>query len=146
MENFVNLTITYQIWVTRHYMAIPLKRSIAKGLLEYCYLVCLIQDIWQYFLVYFSNNKFDYMVQFAFHSEPVFLYENHCECNLKLASRLWPVPFTLMFFFLYKHSRLPPENKKLLFDYCFFFSKLYHRAMFSYLCYETIQVPGSLSI
>ena len=47
------------------------------------------------------------------HKQP-FPYENHCKCYKKLASRLWPVLFTLTDFFLYKHSPLLLENKKLL--------------------------------
>ena len=43
-----------------------------------------------------------------------FPLENHCKCYKKLASRLWPVLFTLTDFFLYKHSPLLLENKKLL--------------------------------
>ena len=35
-----------------------------------------------------------------------FSYENYCECNTKLASRLRPVLFTLTNFFLYIHSPL----------------------------------------
>ena len=33
-----------------------------------------------------------------------FSRENHCECYRKLASRLWPILFTLTYFFLYIHS------------------------------------------
>ena len=42
-----------------------------------------------------------------------FPYENHCKCYKKLASRLWPMLFTLTFFFLNIHSPLLLENKKL---------------------------------
>ena len=43
-----------------------------------------------------------------------FPYGNLCKCYKKLASRLSPVLFTLTFFFIYIHSPLLLENKKLL--------------------------------
>ena len=65
------------------------------------------------------STQFGELCNLSF-SECVFLsqsfpYENHCECYKKLASSLWPVQFTLTpIFFLYIHSPLLLENKKLL--------------------------------
>ena len=39
-----------------------------------------------------------------------FPFENHCKCYKKLASRLWPMLFTLTCFFLYIHISLLLPN------------------------------------
>ena len=43
-----------------------------------------------------------------------FPYKNHCKCYEKLASRSWPVLFTLTYFFLDITSPFLQQNKKLL--------------------------------
>ena len=64
-----------------------------------------------------------------------FPYENQCECYKNLASRSWPMLFTLNYFFLYIHSPYLLENKKLLWS-SVFLSKLDYRPLFNYIYYE----------
>ena len=45
--------------------------------------------------------------------------ENHCECYKKLASRLWPVLFTLTYFFSYTYTLLLCWKIKCCCDCCF---------------------------
>ena len=58
------------------------------------------------------SRKLDSFLYMSF-SMQSFPYENHCECYKKLASRLWPVLFTLRFF-LYIHTLVLLQNKKFL--------------------------------
>ena len=51
------------------------------------------------------------MIQLATQSFP---FANHCECYKKVASRSWPVLFTLTDFFLLHTLFSSVANKKLL--------------------------------
>ena len=60
-------------------------------------------------IVGFANIFYLYLIYLL-----PFPYENHLECYKKLASRSWPVLFTLIYFFLYIHSPVLLQNKKFL--------------------------------
>ena len=61
-----------------------------------------------------QNEKLSAATQFHARPQQSFPYENNCKCYKKLASKLWPVLFTLPYFFLNIHSPVLPQNKKLL--------------------------------
>ena len=85
-----------------------------------------------------KNNKKAGRLQPAMQVQS-FPYENHCECYKKLASRSWPVLFTLTYFFLYMHSPLLLENGKVV-AIAIFLTKLDHIQLFNDIYYETILV------
>ena len=74
-----------------------------------------------------------------------FPYENHCECYKKLASRLWPLLFTLTYYFLL-HTLSSHAAKEKVVVITVFLSKLDHRTLFNYIYYGTILVAGLVSI
>ena len=70
-------------------------------------------------------------------------FQNHCECYKKLASKLWPLLFTLTYFFFYIHSPRLWQNIVVI---TVFLSKLDHKTLFNYIYYGSILVGGLISI
>ena len=68
-----------------------------------------------------------------------FSYKNHCKCYQNLASRLWPMLFTLTKFFL-KHTLSSSEGTQKFVVIAVFLSKLGHRPLFNGIYYEKIPV------
>ena len=66
-----------------------------------------------------------------------FLYENHSECYRKHPSRSWPVLFTLTYFW-FLHTLFYSKIKVVAI--VVFLRKLYHRPLFSYICFKIIVV------
>ena len=95
-----------------------------SGWTHYSHLLQLIQSpLFCFWLLAFliEDSVFDWFLLHIWHTQwhsselhQFFPCENHCNCYKKVASRLWFVLFTLTYFFLYIHSPLLLENKKLL--------------------------------
>ena len=64
-------------------------------------------------------------------------YEHHCKCYKKLASRSWPVLFTLTCYFPV-HAFSSSARKEKVVVIAVFLSKLDHRLLFNNICYQTV--------